>query len=166
MHSETFKNAQNANDAGQAEESNERRQARPVAQPLLVAAIIFAGALLGTLLLIANRDSGDSVELNASLLTLELAYPESGDPTATLDGEATAAPPGSTVSCRTTSDKRSLGEGEARDDGSVALPLDASPWPIDALGGDAWKTLNDSLECRAGTGSWVQPLRQPRVAIH
>lgn len=134
-------------------------------RPLLAAALVFAGALLGILLLISTQ-SDDPVELNASLLTLELAYPVVGEHSAVLDGQATSAPPGASVACRTNPDKRPLGEGEARDDGSIVLPLDASPWPLESLSGDAWKTLNDTLECRAGTGPWVQPLRQPRIAIN
>ena len=138
---------------------------RSAMQPLIIAGVIFIGALLGIFVLISSGDD-DPIELNASLLTLELGYPISGEPTAVLSGEATAAPPGAPVTCRRTADKQALGEGEARDDGSIALPLDASAWPIESLSGDAWKTLNDSLECRAGSGPWVQPLRQPRIAIN
>ncbi len=134
-------------------------------QPLILAGVIFVAALFVILLLISTRDD-DPVELNASLLTLELAYPVSGEPTATLNGQPTAAPPNAPVSCRAMSDKRSLGEGEARDDGSVQLLLDNSLWPLESLTGDAWKSLNNTLECRAGTGPWVQPLRQPRIAIN
>ena len=46
------------------------------------------------------------------------------------------------------------------------IPLDPDLWPLDTISGAAYQTLNATLECRAGTGPWVQPLRPPRVAIN
>lgn len=151
--------------SGTTESPPQNARSRSTMQPLIIAGVIFIGALLGIFVLISSNQD-DPIELNASLLTLELAYPVGGEPTALLSGQRTAAPPGAPVACRRTSDQLSLGEGESRDDGSIALPLDASTWPVEALTGDAWKTLNDSLECRAGSGPWVNPLRQPRIAIN
>ncbi|HEX5164762.1 MAG TPA: hypothetical protein VFV93_05145, partial [Thermomicrobiales bacterium] len=67
---------------------------------------------------------------------------------------------------RATGDHARLGEGHAANDGSFDIPLDPAPWPLESITGDAYKTLNTTLECRAGAGPWTQPLRPPRVGIN
>jgi hypothetical protein len=137
------------------------RPARLLAPALL--AFLAAGAVAVALLVTRG---GDEVELDARKLMLELAYPPAGAVTAVIDGQPEAAPAGARVSCRTTDDRRALGQGRAAADGSLRIELDAAPWPLESLTGDAWQTLNQTLECRAESGPWVQPLRPPYVAVN
>jgi hypothetical protein len=139
----------------------ENRSRRPIA----IAIALFAGALVVTFLLI--RSGGDdAATLDATKITLELSYPVDAAPIATLNGQPGAASDGATIACRATSGKQRIGQGEAGDDGAFDVPLDAAQWPLDALTRENYTTLNQTLECRAGTGDWVQPLRQPRVKIN
>jgi hypothetical protein len=83
-----------------------------------------------------------------------------------LTGRPNAAPDGASVVCRSTSGaKRELGRAQASGDGSFAVMLDASAYPIDVLAGGQYLELNKTVECRAGDGPWVKPLRPPLVAI-
>jgi hypothetical protein len=109
---------------------------------------------------------GDETELEATRMTLGLIYPTSGEPTANVEGQPGAAPSGARITCRSTSDDSRLGEGRAADDGSFDIALDPTLWPLDALTGAAYQQLNTTLECRAATGPWTQPLRPPRVAVN
>ena len=121
-------------------------------------------SLIGTLLLALAACGGDGPKLNAAKLTLELAYPPSGQPTATVNGQPAAAPGHIRVACRLTDGGKALGTGAAEADGSFALPLDADAFALadlPAKPGD----INKLLECRAGDGAWVSPLRPPRVSI-
>lgn len=128
----------------------------------LLALAVAAGVTIG--LIITSR--GDETELEATRTTLELTYPTAGDPTANLEGQPGAAPSDARITCRATDNQRRLGEGRATDDGSFEIALDPAAWPLDSISGDTYQTLNSTLECRAGTGPWVQPLRPPRVAIN
>lgn len=133
--------------------------------PLLIAMLLLvavAGATIG--LIVTSR--GDETALAPTRMTLELSYPTSGEPAANLQGQPNAAPAGSRVTCRATSDRQRLGAGRAGDDGSFDITLDPAEWPLDGLRGAAYKTLNSTIECRAGAGPWTQPLRPPRVAIN
>ncbi len=134
-------------------------------RPLLLALGLFAGALLVILFLVARSGAGNA-ELDATLLTLELSYPAGQSPAANLEGQPGAAPGGATITCRAADGGQRLGRATANDDGSFDIALDSSPWPLDSLTGDGAKTLNDRVECHAGSGDWVAPLRQPRVRIN
>lgn len=107
---------------------------------------------------------GRGPKLDATKLTLELAYPPAGDPTAALTGQATAAPDGAKITCRLTDGRRALGTGKAERGGAFSVPLDATAFPLEQLPRQA-SDINKSIECRAGDGPWVHPLRPPRVAV-
>jgi hypothetical protein len=139
---------------------------RPGMSPLLMVALIALAAAVGLTVGLIITSRGDEAKLEATRMTLELSYPTSGEPSANLEGQPDAAPSNARITCRATSDNHVLGEGRAADDGTFDIPLDATHWPLESLTGTAYPTLNTTLECRAGTGPWVQPLRPPRVAIH
>jgi hypothetical protein len=121
--------------------------------------------LAGLLLLLALAAcGGGGPKLNAARITLELAYPPTGQPTATLDGQPAAAPGHIRVACRLTDGGKALGTGAAEADGSFALPLDADAFALAGLPATPGQ-INQLLECRAGDGPWVTPLRPPRVSI-
>jgi hypothetical protein len=133
--------------------------------PLILALLALAAAAGVTIGLIITA-GGDETELEATRMTLELIYPTSGEPSANVEGQPGAAPSGARITCRSTSDDSRLGEGRAADDGSFDIALDPTLWPLDALTGAAYQQLNTTLECRAATGPWTQPLRPPRVAVN
>lgn len=152
----------------QPEESSAEADDRPawLTNPvyMVLAVAVFAVLIGVTLAIIRNRDSGQ--QLLGARMTLELSYPLTSDPVAFMEGQAGAAPSGATITCRTaTQPNLRLGDGTAADDGSFRVDLDSSPWPLDSLGSDLYNQLNSSIECRAGTGEWVQPLRPPRVSV-
>lgn len=124
-------------------------------------------ALLMILLLAVSANCGGSdVKLDATKLTLEFAYRLEGEPTANLEGQPGAAPSGASIVCRRAADHDwRLGDGEAAADGSFDIPLDARPFPLDEISSETFNTLNDAVQCRAESGPWVSPLRQPRIAI-
>lgn len=131
---------------------------------MIFAVAVFAVLIGVTLALIRNRDDGG--RLAGARMTLELSYPLTAQPVAVMDGQAGTAPPGATVTCRTVAQPHlRLGEGVAADDGSFRVDLNPSPWPLESLGSDLYNQLNSSIECRAGTGDWVRPLRPPRVSV-
>ena len=134
-------------------------------RPLLLALGLFAGALVVILVLVARSGAGGD-PLDARLLTLELAYPAGQPAVANGEGQPGAASGGATVTCRAADGHQRLGRATAGDDGSFDVELDPAPWPLDSLTGDGAKTINDRVECRAGSGDWVTPLRQPRVRIN
>jgi len=133
-------------------------------RPLLLALGLFAGALVIILVLVARAGSGGS-SLDARLLTLELSYPAGQTAVANINGQPAAAQAGATVTCRAVDGHQRLGRATVNSDGSFDVALDPGPWPIDSLTGDGAKTINARVECRAGSGDWVKPLRQPRVRI-
>jgi hypothetical protein len=139
---------------------------RPRLTPPLILALLALAAAAGVTIGLIITSRGDETELVATRMTLELTYPTSGEPTANLEGQPDAAPSNARITCRATSDDRRLGEGRAAGDGSFDIPLDPESWPLDTISGTAYQTLNATLECRAGTGPWIQPLRPPRVAIN
>ncbi|MDQ3549259.1 MAG: hypothetical protein M3439_10640 [Chloroflexota bacterium] len=149
----------------QPSQSGSNEQPPRFTPPLLLALLALAAAAGVTIgLIITSR--GDETELEATRMTLELTYPTTGNPTANLEGQMNAAPAGARITCRATSDERRLGEGRATGDGAFDIALAAATWPLDDISGDAYQALNTTLECRAGTGPWTQPLRPPRVAIN
>lgn len=134
--------------------------------PQLLLALLALAAAAGVTIGLIITSRGDETELEATRMTLELTYPTTGNPTANLEGQVDAAPSGARITCRATSDAHRLGEGRATGDGAFDIALDAATWPLDEISGAAYQTLNATLECRAGTGPWTQPLRPPRVAIN
>lgn len=147
---------------GGAESEAPRTRLTP---PLLLALLALAAAAGVTIGLIITSGN-DATELSATRMTLELTYPTSGGPMANLEGQPDAAPANARITCRSTSDDGRLGEGRADGDGAFDIALDANSWPLESIAGDTYEKLNATLECRAGTGPWVQPLRPPRVAIN
>ena len=146
----------------QAEPDEERPRLTPPLILALLALAVAAGVTIG--LIITSR--GDESELEATRMTLELTYPTTGAPTASLEGQPDAAPSDARITCRSTADDLRLGDGRAAADGSFNIALDPATWPLDNISGESYQQLNATLECRAGTGPWVQPLRPPRVAIN
>lgn len=134
-------------------------------RPLLIALGLFAVALLAMLVFVI-RDSTRDVQLDATLLTLELSYPDGQTAAADLEVQAGAAPDGETITCRATDGGQRLGRDTARSNETIRIKLDPAPWPLDTLTGDGAATINDRVECRVGDGDWVHPLRQPRVRIN
>jgi len=131
---------------------------------MILAVAVFAVLIGVTLAIIRNRDSGE--RLVGARMTLELSYPVTDDPLAVMEGQPGAAPSGAAVACRTFAQPNlRLGEGVAAGDGSFRIELDPAPWPLESLGSDLYNQLNSSIECRAGTGDWVRPLRPPRVSV-
>ena len=136
-----------------------RRQPRMSARAVRLVCVVLCAAVV-----VVVACGGNGPKLNAAKLTLELAYPPTGAPTATLSGQAQAAPGHLRVACRLTHGGRVLGTGAAAADGSFALPLDADAFPLPDPSLQPGE-LNKLLECRAGDGAWVSPLRPPRVSI-
>lgn len=124
-------------------------------------------AVLPVLLLLVTLAAcgGGGSKLDAAKLTLELGYPPAGMPTAVLTGQPGAAEGGASVTCRlSTLDKRKLGQTTAADDGSFEAQLDNTAFPLAAVP-HTTSAINALVECRAGDGKWVHPLRPPRVEI-
>ena len=133
--------------------------------PLILALLALAvAASVAIGLIITSR--ADETELEATRMTLELTYPTTGEPIANLEGQPDAAPSESRITCRATDNDRRLGEGRAAADGSFDIALDATTWPLDNITRDSYQQLNTTVECRAGTGPWTEPLRPPRVVIN
>jgi hypothetical protein len=134
-------------------------------QTAIIAAVLLFAVALGLMLFII-RTRTDETGLSAARMTLVLNYPITSEPTAMMEGQPEAAPAGARISCRTTAQPHLLlGESVANADGSFAVTLDASPWPLESLGSNLYQQLNGSIECRSGNSSWVRPLRPPRVSV-
>lgn len=144
------------------EPGEQRPRLTPPLMIALLALAVAAGVTVG--LIITSRS--DETELEATRMTLELTYPTTGERTANMEGQPNAAPSNARIVCRATSNEQRLGEGRASGDGSFDIALDPEIWPLDAISSGAFESLNETLECRAGTGPWIQPLRPPRVAIN
>lgn len=144
----------------------ETDEQRPRFTPPLILAVLVLAAAAGVTIGLIISSRGDETSLEATRMTLELTYPTSGEPTANIEGQPDTAPSDARITCRSTSDDRRLGEGRAAGDGSFDILLDPAAWPLDTISGAAYQTLNATLECRADTGPWIQPLRPPRVAIN
>lgn len=144
--------------------SESPRSPRGAPRALLVAlGVAVVAAVVAVILLSTGGET--NARLDTTKLTLELAYPTGGNTTANLEGQPGAAPPGAPIACRSAGDRRRLGEGTADDNGSFDVAIDPSAYPREKLTGDTYNQLNGTIECRAGDGPWVQPLRPPRVAI-
>ena len=115
-------------------------------------------------LLAFSACGGRGPELAAATMTLELAYPLGGASSARMIGTPKTAPSGARVTCRLTAGGRKVGESKAASDGSFALELDPAAFPFEAMPRPP-SEINASVECRAGDGPWVSPLRPPRVLI-
>ncbi len=123
--------------------------------------LILISLLIG-LILTACGSSGPS--LDARVLQLHLTYSIEGPVEAFMQGTGGAAATGSTVECRLTGGGRPvLGSAVANETGSFMMPLDIELLPKRLPDAETFRTLNDTVECRSGSGSWVNPLRQPVV---
>jgi|GEM_PF-1773224 len=139
---------------------------RPRLTPPLILALIALAAAAGVTIGLILTSGDDEAALEPTRMTLELTYPTAGEPTANLEGQPDAAPGDVRITCRATSDNTPLGDGRSAEDGSFDIALDATHWPLDTITGETYQQLNTTLECRASTGPWTQPLRPPRVAIN
>ncbi len=146
--------------------SSEPDEERPRFTPPLIVALLALAVASGVTIGLIITSRGDETQLEATRMTLELTYPTTGEPTASLEGQPDAAPADARVTCRSTRDNDRLGDGRASGDGSFNIALDPAIWPLESISGDSYEQLNSTLECRSGTGPWVQPLRPPRVAIN
>lgn len=123
--------------------------------------VVLTTILIG-LVLTACGDGGPS--LDARVLQLHLTYSIEGPTEAIMQGTGGAAATGSTVECRLTAEGRPvLGTAVANETGSFDMPLDLDLLPQRIPNAETFRQLNDMVECRSGTGSWVNPLRQPLV---
>jgi hypothetical protein len=158
--------------AGVAEEQlrpSERRRKTFWGGPtpsIVLAIVLVTFAALLAVVLIASR-GGSGTRLDATKLTLELTYSSDEFPTVNLEGQPEAAPAGARIVCRREDDADfRIGDGVAGEDGSFDLPLDGRAFPDDVPTNDEFRTLNQSVECRADEGSWVQPLRPARISVN
>lgn len=133
---------------------------------IVLAVILVALAGIAAVILIASgRDSG--TKLDATKLTLELAYSGGEAPAVNLEGQPEAAPAGARITCRREDNHDfRIGDGEAGEDGSFDIPLDGRAFPEDVPNSEVFRALNDTVQCRADSGDWVQPLRPPRIAVN
>lgn len=120
--------------------------------------------VLTTVVLAACGGGGPA--LDARVLQLNLTYSISGPTAAVLNGGNGAAAAGSEVECRLTAGGRPvIGVSVASDTGSFEMELDLELLPQQLPDGDTFRRLNETVECRSGSGSWSNPLRQPVLRI-
>lgn len=133
---------------------------------IVVAVVLVAIAGIVAIILIASgRNSGTT--LDATRLTLELAYSTSDAPTVNLEGQPEAAPAGAHVICRREDNHDfRIGEGVVGPDGSFDIALDGRAFPEDVPTNDVFRTLNSTVQCHADSGEWVTPLRPARIAVN
>lgn len=148
---------------------SERR--RPTLQGETMPSIVLAGVLVAlagivaVVLIASGRNEG--TRLDATRLTLELAYSDTAAPSVNLEGQPEAAPAGVRITCRLEDNHDfRIGAGEAGEDGSFDIPLDGRAFPEDVPTNDIFRALNSTVECQADDGKWVQPLRPPRIAVN
>ncbi len=123
--------------------------------------VVLTSILIG---LILTACGGGGPSLDARVLQLHLTYSIEGPTDAVMQGTGGAAATGSTVECRLTGGGRPvLGTAVANETGSFEMPLDLELMPRNLPDAETFRQLNDMVECRSGTGSWVTPLRQPMV---
>lgn len=121
-------------------------------------------ALLILLVLAACGGSGPS--LDNRVLQMNLTYSINGPVEAILRGSEGAAAAGAEVECRLTASGRPVvGAALASDTGSFDMELDLELLPQQLPDSDTFQRLNESVECRSGSGSWSSPLRQPVLRI-
>ena len=137
----------------------------PMPSIVLAVILVAVAGIAAAILIASGRDSG--TKLDATKLTLELTYSGSDAPAVNLEGQPQAAPVGARITCRREDNHDfRIGDGEAGEDGSFDIELDGRAFPEDVPNHDIFRTLNDTVQCRADSGDWVQPLRPPRVTIN
>jgi hypothetical protein len=109
---------------------------------------------------------GGGPSIDARVLQLNLTYSFDGPSAAVLSAGNGAASAGSEVQCRLTAGGRPvIGLAVAGETGAFEMELDLELLPQQLPDGDTFRRLNETVECRSGNGSWVNPLRQPRLEI-
>lgn len=120
--------------------------------------------LLLTLLLAGCGGGGPRID--ARVLQLQLAYSIDGPTAALVTGGDGAASAGSDVECRLTGSGRpQVGASVANDTGAFEMQLDLNLLPQQLPDAETFEQLNESIECRSGSGSWEHPLRQPVLRV-
>lgn len=118
------------------------------------------------MLLLLAACGGGGPSLDNRVLQLNLTYSISGPVEAILSGGNGAAAAGAEVECRLTASGRPVvGVAVASDTGAFEMELDLELLPQQLPDNDTFQRLNDTVECRSGSGSWSNPLRQPVLRI-
>lgn len=124
----------------------------------------FPFILLVTLLLVGCGGGGPSID--ARVLQLQLTYSIDGPTSALVTGGDGAVSSGSDVECRLTGGGRpQVGTSVANDTGGFEMQLDLELLPQQLPDSETFERLNESVECRSGSGSWENPLRQPVLRV-
>lgn len=133
---------------------------------IVVAVVLVAIAGIAAVILIASgRDSG--TKLDATKLTLELTYSAADVPSVNLEGQPEAAPAGARITCRLEDNHDfRIGDGAAGLDGAFDIPLDGRAFPEDVPTNEIFRLLNTTVQCRADSGEWVEPLRPARITVN
>ncbi len=119
----------------------------------------------GLLLLLVACGGGE--KLDDRVLQLSVTYTSEGAIKAEMVGDRGAATSGKNVECRlTTGDKPIVGQTTANEFGAFQMALDHTAFPERIPSGEAFKTFNETIECRPRGGSWVSPLRQPLIRVN
>ena len=109
---------------------------------------------------------GGGPTLDNRVLQLNLTYSFSGPTAAMLNGGDGAAAAGSDVECRLTAGGRPvIGLAVASETGAFEMELDLDLLPQQLPDSETFHRLNETVECRSGSGSWTNPLRQPVLRI-
>lgn len=125
--------------------------------------IVLAAIAIGMFL---SACGGGGPVIDARVLQLHLTYSISGPTEAILRGDTGAAAAGADVECRlTTSGRPVLGTATASETGSFDMELDLQLLPQQLPDNDTFRRLNETVECRSGSGAWEHPLRQPVLRI-
>lgn len=125
--------------------------------------IVIAGIAIS---LVLSACGGGGPTIDARVLQLHLTYSITGPTEAILVGETGAAAAGADIECRLTASGRPvIGTAVASDTGSFDMDLDLELLPQQLPDTDTFRRLNETVECRSGSGSWEHPLRQPILTI-
>lgn len=125
--------------------------------------VVYVAILLG---LVLASCGGSGPSLDNRVLQLNLTYSISGPVEAIISGATGAAAAGAEVQCRLTASGRPVvGVAVASDTGSFDMELDLELLPQQLPDTDTFRRLNETVECRSGSGSWSNPLRQPVLRI-
>jgi hypothetical protein len=116
--------------------------------------------------LIFTACGGGGPTLDNRVLQLRMTYSITGPIEAVMAGDTGAATAGAEIECRLTASGRPvLGTAIASDTGSFEMQLDLELLPRQLPDGETFHSLNETVECRSGSGSWTNPLRQPVLRI-
>jgi len=116
--------------------------------------------------LVLSACGGSGPTIDARVLQLHLTYSITGPTEAILRGGTGAAAAGADIECRLTASGRPvIGTAVASDTGSFDMDLDLELLPQQLPDTDTFRRLNETVECRSGSGNWAHPLRQPILRI-